>query len=515
MPTEKEQALAAIRTIYPGIRIPSSIEEWSRGPETATYTYELLFTFAGSGEESWKRKDSSGAKIKPEDVGFTKTKREGTTVTSYERVEQGGGDEDYLVKMTLELKGPSKLKGSIDRGDNSTRATLRLALQDFNTKMAEIQPKLKVDEKVSVKIEGFSRGGTAANAFCRAIEAGTYGKLINVVIVVIDAVHGGGKGSSPSMFSITALQPSETTLPESEAIVSSVRVLPVKAKHSKFADSFSPQQIKGVKTACIVYGPHATHDSGTFGEYSWKKVPLLGAGWASLGKGLFFADSTEAPHPKVSGNKGNEPVEVVKIENLSALENAINKIFRAPEFSGSWFKKKFWERGKHEMLNSSRDLEIINMCTQFFGGDPAVQSYIDWYKENVGPVPDIVPIYVKKARDLSIELIGKVNQLDHRIATIVGPTPSLDDPKAIIQSDFRNFAIPQYSATRNYLDLGYAPTDCFKQGVIAHEFAAEVGILGLTESEDASPPDKEVKKYMDDLVVIIEKIKDLEVFFGV
>ncbi len=281
---------------------------------------EFKYNFGGSGQKGWKSsvtKDPISGK-KTLDPLKTGSEPVSGPVPKVEKTKFGG--TDYDVKIEVEYAGPMGIiarlpklskKGLKDTGATSTDKVVMDALADIQTKIdaldrladTENDDTLRItnENKASLLIKGFSRGGAAATAFAYMFGRTSYAARCNITIALFDPVHGGGPDGS--LGSSYGKMPDKIDLGSTTAIINSIRILPVSAGDKgleKANRGFTPQAVSGVGKLCIVYGKGAGHDSGQFGEFSYNGNRLKGNGWNDLPDGLWAVESTRKAKKEAS-----------------------------------------------------------------------------------------------------------------------------------------------------------------------------------------------------------------------
>ena len=350
----------------------------------------LKYIFGGSGEEGSLRSaviedaDTGEKKLDPLETGLEPAQSDmDSSMKKYEKTRLGGKKDDFHLEIHVEYAGPSAASGAFDLGPNSTDKTSADAVLDFNRKMSNIEKtlsrRLGIDKdnlKVKVKIEGFSRGATAAIFFYKVIKKGSYKKFLNpdeIDLTAFDPVHGGGQDSGPSFL---AHQVDSVDLTENgESIPNTVRILPIHSKQKFFLKPFfAPQSIKGFSTVCIVYGSKALHESGQWGEFKYQPdgkdaIILEGNEWNKLPDNtLWKVDSSNA---RIDLGDDRDLEKRIQIEEIKDFKD-IEELFK--ELWGQTCKKNFFTGKEYTKITKDiamsvegRDIEILSVLESQFG----------------------------------------------------------------------------------------------------------------------------------------------------
>jgi len=394
-----------------GSDLPEDSEDVNDSTQGNEFT--LKYIFGGSAQIAWttsrkgagkfhpglSRDDPRNQQINEEAMGSNPVGKDG--MFKFEKIKYYR--KDYIYKREVEYAGPIfDKRGVNDRGKNSTTKCLNDAIQDFEKEMEKFATFMDqyraggADQQVFVQVKGFSRGGTTAVAFVKALSKSRYRDQIKrIECAFFDPVHGGGVGfegknrmsKQPGVQDIGVTDDHSATedgsvwdeldlesedlrgLVDLNATIGSVRILPTRTNHS--INGFSPQSVRGVKTVCIVYGDRANHDSGQYGEFTYDGNILKGNQWNQLPPGLWKANST--------GASPDSPVEVVQITSPGQLQDFFEELW------GHHTRANLWAFGpatydyitiQANMYYNNRDLEILTVCKEILG-----YNYVNEYEE--------------------------------------------------------------------------------------------------------------------------------------
>jgi len=367
--------------------IQEDLLAWRAKPDATLSGQNILkYNFGGSGQKAWKTSLDSKGNVDSEAM---MTESGDSGMMKHEKSKLG--ESDYDLKLEVEYAGPigkESLGGLFDLGSNKTSKVIKNAYNDFDLKMKSILAWQLVNdnsEKIIVQVKGFSRGGAAASKFVSLISKSSYRENITIQSVFFDPVHGSGSMSKLASFlpSMLAQQESSIELELAPQDVSA-RIYPVKANF--YIPNFEPQRITGVKKICIVYGQNANHDSGHFGEYTYKRKPLKGIEWTNIPNGLWVVDSSNIKFdkPKSDGNKrALVTEEISQLKTLQDVEDFFAVLWNVQEVKGFFTGKTYLKRDPDTDVSTfeNRDIQLFEIIERFFPSK-FVTEYEEWYAES-------------------------------------------------------------------------------------------------------------------------------------